>query len=166
MCKVKIGGIANDSIVDGPGLRLAIFMQGCSNKCHGCHNPQLQNFDGGKYFTCQEILDIAKKNPLIDAVTLSGGEPFCQPESLLELVKLFKANNYNIAVYSGFTFEKIRDNEKFAPVLEFINTLVDGPFILAQRNLSLKFRGSENQRIIDVQKSLVQNKIVLDKSWY
>ena len=107
MCKIKIGGIINDSIVDGPGLRLAIFMQGCSNKCPGCHNPHLQNFDGGKYFTCQEILDIAKKNPLID-----------------------------------------------------------GPFILEKRNLSLKFRGSENQHIIDVQKSLAQNKIVLDKFWY
>ncbi len=166
MCKIKIGGFENDSIVDGPGLRLTIFFQGCKKKCCGCHNPQLQDFNGGKFYTEQEIFDIAKSNPLLSGITFSGGEPFCQAENLIDLAKMFKEAGYHLAIYTGYTFEEILRNEKFLPLLKLTDTLIDGPFILEQRNLKLKFRGSDNQRIIDVQQSLKQNKIILDESWY
>lgn len=166
MHKIKVGGIVNDSVVDGPGLRLTIFFQGCKRKCCGCHNPQLQNFNGGNFFTEQEIFDIAKSNPLLNGITFSGGEPFCQAENLFYLAKMFKENNYHLAIYTGYTFEEIMNEEKFLPLLNLTDTLIDGPFILEKRNLKLKFRGSENQRIIDVQQSLKKNKIVLDDSWY
>jgi anaerobic ribonucleoside-triphosphate reductase activating protein len=166
MYKIKIGGIVNDSVVDGPGIRLTIFMQGCKKRCCGCHNPQLQNFEDGEYFTIQEIFNIAKSNPLLDGITFSGGEPFCQAQNLFYLAKMFKDNKYHLAIYSGYTFEEIINNEKFLPLLKLTDTLVDGPFILEKKNLQLKFCGSENQRIIDVQQSLQKDKIILDKNWY
>ena len=163
---LKIGGIENDSIVDGPGLRLTIFLQGCKNHCPGCHNPQLQDSNGGKYFSIEEIFNIAKKNPILDGITFSGGEPFLQANNLIGLAKLFKLNNYDIAIYSGYLFEDLIKSEINLELLKLINTLVDGPFILEKKDLSLKFRGSSNQRIINVQESLKQNKIILNQDWY
>lgn len=166
MHKLKIGGIVNDSVVDGPGLRLAVFLQGCKRKCPGCHNPHLQNFDGGKYIDINEIFHIAVSNPLLDGITFSGGEPLYQYENLFYLAKMFKERKYHLAIYSGYTFEEIMCQKEFLPLLELIDTLVDGPFILNQRNLELKFRGSENQRIINVPESIKENKIILDQQWY
>lgn len=164
--KLRVGGFEDDSIVDGPGIRFTIFLQGCKRGCPGCHNKELQNFDGGKDFYIKDIFNMAKKNPLLDGITFSGGEPFCQAENLYWLAKLFKQANYDLAIYSGYLYEElIQDKEKLR-LLELMDTLVDGPFVLAKRNLNLKFRGSENQRIIDVQKSLKHKKIILNKHWY
>ena len=165
-CKLRIGGFENDSIVDGPGIRFAIFLQGCKQRCVGCHNKRLQNFDGGKDFYIEEIFYMAKQNPLLDGITFSGGEPFCQAENLYWLAKLFKKENYDLAIYSGYLFEHLIREEKSLRLLELMDTLVDGPFVLEKRNLSLKFRGSENQRIIDVQKSLKHRKIIFNQYWY
>lgn len=164
--KLRIGGFANDSIVDGPGIRFTVFMQGCKRGCPGCHNKGLQNFDGGEDFYIEDIFEMVKKNPLLDGITFSGGEPFCQAKNLYLLAKLFKQANYDLAVYSGYLYEELIKDEEKLRLLELMDTLVDGPFILAKRNLNLKFRGSENQRIIDVQKSLKQKKIILNKHWY
>lgn len=164
--KLRIGGFENDSIVDGPGIRFTIFLQGCKQRCVGCQNKRLQNFDGGKDFYIEEIFYMAKKNPLLDGITFSGGEPFCQAENLYWLAKLFKEENYDLAVYSGYLFEDLIQEQKNLRLLKLMDTLVDGPFVLEKKNLSLRFRGSENQRIIDVQKSLEQGKIILNKRWY
>lgn len=163
---LKIGGLENDSIVDGPGLRLTIFLQGCKTHCPGCHNPQLQDLNGGQYFSAEEIFNIAKKNPLLDGITFSGGEPFLQAGNLIHLTGLFRQEHYDIAVYSGYLFENLIKEPASLKLLKLVDTLVDGPFLLERRNLSLKFRGSDNQRIIDVQESLRQNKIILNRSWY
>ncbi len=164
--KLRIGGFENDSIVDGPGIRFTIFLQGCKQRCIGCQNKRLQNFDGGKDFYIEEIFYMVQKNPLLDGITFSGGEPFCQAENLCWLAKLFKEKNYDLAVYSGYLFEDLIREQKNLRLLKLMDTLVDGPFVLEKKNLSLRFRGSENQRIIDVQKSLEHGKIILNKRWY
>ncbi len=155
---LRISGTINDSIVDGPGFRLTIFVQGCPHNCEGCHNPQTHDFNGGKDMTLTEILDMVHSNPLLDGVTFSGGEPFCQAGKLAELGREIKKAGLNIVTYTGYTFEYLLshadDSNNYRELIEVSDYIIDGPFVISQRDLTLKFRGSKNQRIIDVVKTL------------
>lgn len=161
---LKIAGTVSDSIVDGPGLRLAIFTQGCPHRCEGCHNPQTHDFDGGEDVTLESLLDKIKGNPLLDGVTYSGGEPFCQAKQLYELGVEIKKLGMNIVTYTGYTFEYLLEhsNEEncYEKLLFVTDYLIDGPFELDKKNILLKFRGSSNQRILHVPKSLEAKKAV------
>jgi anaerobic ribonucleoside-triphosphate reductase activating protein len=160
---LSVAGVMGDSIVDGPGIRTAIFVQGCIHHCPGCHNPESWPFEGGTPFTVAQLYALVKKNPLCRGVTFSGGEPFCQPEPLAALARKLKADGYEVAAYTGYTFEELLQGtpaQRF--LLDALDVLVDGRFVQEQRNLDLRFRGSENQRILDVPKSLAAGQAV----WY
>lgn len=166
--KLRISGIQNDSIVDGPGIRLAVFTQGCPHHCEGCHNPQTWDFEGGRLVDTKEIFDMIIKNPLLDGVTFSGGEPFCQCKALAELARMIRRNTkLNIMSYTGFEYEYLvshsTDENGYGELLDEIDRLMDGRFVLAERSLDLKFRGSRNQRFIDVKKSRESGSTVLVK---
>ena len=161
--ELRIAGTVNDSIVDGPGIRFTIFVQGCPHNCEGCHNPQTHDFNGGTVTTTEELLEKIKVNPLLDGVTFSGGEPFCQAEALAELGKQIKDLGLNVITYTGYTFEQLyenRDKNHWGELLGVTDYLIDGPFILAQKDWEIKFRGSSNQRYIDCRKSLEDGRAV------
>lgn len=152
---IRIAGLANDSIVDGPGLRLTVFTQGCPHHCPGCHNPQSHPLDGGEEMTTEQILEIARNNILLDGVTLSGGEPFVQAKACSEIARGAHALGLNVWCYTGYAFEELLNGSAdWRDLLEQVDVLVDGPFILANRTLDVPFRGSSNQRILDVPASL------------
>lgn len=159
--KIRIADIVNDSIVDGPGLRLTVFVQGCIHNCKGCHNPQTHSLDGGKIIDTEDIINAVKKNILLDGITFSGGEPFLQPEPLTEIAKEAKLLGLNVITYTGFTFEELLENDDFRSLLNFSDYIIDGKFEEDKKSLSIKFRGSANQRIIDVKKSLSLNKAII-----
>lgn len=155
--ELRIAGTVNDSIVDGPGIRFTIFTQGCPHHCEGCHNPQTHDFDGGEIVDTEELLEKIKGNPLLDGVTFSGGEPFCQAKALAAIGEQIKAWGLNIITYTGYEFEVLyenRDKNDWGRLLEVTDILIDGKFILAQRDWNIKFRGSSNQRYLDCQNSL------------
>ena len=161
--EIRIAGTVNDSIVDGPGYRYTIFTQGCPHHCPGCHNPETHPFEGGRGVDTQTIIDQFRENPLLDGITLSGGDPLCQPEACLVLAQAAHGCGLTVWAYTGYTWEtllKESDPARMA-LLREIDVLVDGPFILAQRSLELKFCGSRNQRLIDVKKSLQAGAVVL-----
>lgn len=159
---IRLAGLVPESIVDGPGLRFAIFVQGCPHRCEGCHNPETHDFNAGRLADTERLFQKIQEYPLIHGVTFSGGEPFCQPEPLAALAKALKAAGYHLMCYSGYTFEELLERSKedlhTRELLERLDLLVDGRFELAQRSLELKFRGSRNQRILDVPKSLAAGK--------
>jgi len=161
---IRIAGIENDSIVDGPGFRLAVFTQGCPHHCPGCHNPETHPFDKGKEVDTEKIIRMMEDNPLLDGITLTGGDPFCQPAACAILAKAARETGLNVWAYSGWTFEELlKKAEEDADIMEVLkntDVLIDGPFVLAQRTLELRFRGSRNQRQIDVKKSLAQGKAI------
>lgn len=160
---IRISGVINDSIVDGPGIRLTIFTQGCPHRCEGCHNPQTHDFDGGEDVTIESLLEKVKGNPLLDGVTFSGGEPFCQAKQLYELGLEVKKAGMNVVTYTGYLYEYLTENANsenyYSELLSVTDYLVDGPFVLSKRDILLKFKGSSNQRIIDVKKSLAEKKV-------
>ena len=159
--KLRIAGTVNDSIVDGPGLRYAVFTQGCPHDCPGCHNPQTHDFSGGKDIDTSEILAQIRKNPLLDGLTLTGGEPFCQCTACVALAQGAHAHGLNVWCYRGDTFEElINGKAEWRVLLQNIDMLVDGPFLLEKRSLDCRFRGSSNQRLIDVPKSLMANRAI------
>jgi len=161
--RFRLSGIVNDSIVDGPGLRLAVFMQGCPYGCPGCYNPQTHDVMGGREADTEEVRAMLKKNPLLDGLTLSGGEPLLQPQAAREMAEMAKAQGLNVWCYTGDTVEHMLKNR--APdvmaALEYVDVLVDGPFILEQKSLDLRFRGSRNQRLINMPATLKAGKAVL-----
>ena len=161
--ELRIAGTVNDSIVDGPGIRFTIFTQGCPHNCEGCHNPQTHDFNGGTLVDTDELLAKIKGNPLLDGATFSGGEPFCQAPVLAELGKQIHALGLNIVTYTGYTFEELyaeRDKHGWGDLLKVTDYLIDGPFILAQKDWVIKFRGSSNQRYIDCQASLAAGRAI------
>ncbi len=160
--KIKLATyLEPDSIVDGEGIRTVIWTQGCSHNCKGCHNPSTHDFKGGFSCDTKEIISDINKLKYQNGITFSGGDPMFQPEACGEIAKAAKKKGLNIWCYTGFTFEALLINPKTLEFLKNIDVLVDGKFILSQRSLNLKFRGSENQRIIDVQKSLKENRVIL-----
>lgn len=152
--KLRLAGIVDESVVDGNGFRMTVFVQGCPHRCEGCHNMSSWDFDGGETVTLDYIADAVKKNPLLDGVTLSGGEPFEQAESAAVLAAWLHENGYNVWTYTGYTLEQLlRQGGDKLKLLKQTDVLVDGPFVLARRNLMLRFRGSDNQRLIDMNKT-------------
>lgn len=160
--KIRLAGLMNDSIVDGPGMRLAVFTQGCPHHCPGCHNPQSHDFEGGEWGDTDEILAMAEENILLDGITLTGGEPFCQPEPCADIARRAHAAGLNVWCYTGYLFETLaKGTTEQQELLQHIDVLVDGSFLMAEKTLDKRFRGSANQRIIDVPASLAANQLVL-----
>ena len=159
--KIRLYGTVNDSIVDGPGLRYVIFTQGCLHHCPGCHNPDSHAIDGGYIEDTEQCLLEIDQNPLLDGVNLSGGEPFLQATALIHFVQKVKKRHLHVMIYSGYTFEEILelgDEEK--KLLSLCDTLVDGKFILSLKSMELLYKGSSNQRIIDIQASLKTHMVI------
>ncbi len=158
---LDLSGIVSDSIVDGPGIRTTIFSQGCPHHCPGCHNPETWAFGVGTSIPVEDVVDIVRSNPLCRGVTFSGGEPFAQAAAFAKLGRILKEQGYEVASYSGYTFEALLSGTpEQRELLETIDILIDGPFLLAKKSLEIAFRGSKNQRILDVQKSIAQGRAV------
>jgi anaerobic ribonucleoside-triphosphate reductase activating protein len=159
---LTIGGIESESIVDGPGFRYVVFVQGCCFSCAGCHNSELQSFDGGRKISPEEILKPIKENPLLSGLTLSGGEPFTQAAACANLAREVHALGLTVMTYTGYTWEALTSSSRsdWAALIHETDILVDGPFIQEQKNIGLTFRGSSNQRLIDVKKSLAEGKVI------
>jgi len=155
---MKIAGHIHDSIVDGPGLRFVVFAQGCDKDCEGCHNPEARIAGGGFDKAADDIIREMLSNPLTDGLTLSGGEPFLQAGECVKLATAAKSNGLGVWVFTGYTFEELmkraKTDRETGELMELAEVLIDGPFILAQRSLELKWRGSRNQRVINLPKSL------------
>jgi anaerobic ribonucleoside-triphosphate reductase activating protein len=163
MALIKISGTVDDSVVDGEGYRFTIFTQGCPHGCEGCHNPQTHDFNGGKVADTDAIFREICENPLLSGVTFSGGEPFCQPIPLTALGQKLHEKGFNIWTFTGYTLEELQDmqNPAIEALLAEIDVLVDGRFILGERDLTLSFCGSRNQRIIDMKATRTAGHIVL-----
>lgn len=159
---LRLAGFAGDSIVDGPGIRFTTFCQGCPHHCPGCQNPETWPFEGGFEVTPEEVVEHVKRNPLTRGVTFSGGEPFAQAAAHAELARQLKAAGYEVASYTGYTFEQLLEEQDPAKLdlLQQLDILVDGPFRQEELSLELRFRGSANQRILNVPQSLTQGKAV------
>jgi len=157
---IKYADIVNESVVDGLGVRVTAFLQGCPRHCPGCHNPLLLSSDGGTEIGEEELADLLldRISPIHRGITFSGGDPLAQADALLNVIFLIRRRNpaLDIWVYTGYDFQQVKE----LPVMRFIDVLVDGPFILEQRDLQAPFRGSKNQRIIDVRKSLESNEVI------
>ena len=158
---LKYSGLILNDISAAPGLCVSFFTQGCPHRCPGCHNPETWDFGCGTTVPVEAIVDIVRSNPLCRGVTFSGGEPFDQPEDSLTLALAAKESGLNVWSYSGYLFEQLLADEKKSQLLKELDVLVDGPFVLSQRSLALAWRGSRNQRVIDVPKSLAAGEVVL-----
>ena len=153
--------LQSDSIVDGEGIRTVIWTQGCGHHCKGCHNPETWSFEEGYLIDVKDVINEIDNLSGQDGITFSGGDPLYQVDACLKIAKHCKERDLNVWCYTGFLYEDLLKNDKYLELLKYIDVLVDGPFILSQRSLDLKFKGSENQRVIDVPNSLKENKIVL-----
>lgn len=164
MAQIRIAGIVAESVVDGPGLRYTVFTQGCRHDCKGCHNPHTHDFEGGYSVDTDDLFAEMMADPLIKGMTFSGGDPFEQPAPLAELAAKVHAAGRDIISYTGYTYEQLLDkaaeNPSIMDLLKETDVLIDGPFVLEERNLTLKFRGSNNQRVIDVKKSLELGRVI------
>ena len=162
---IRLFGLVTDSIVDGPGFRVSIFTQGCPHHCEGCHNPGSHDPAAGKEWTLDEVEKKFTGNPLLDGITLTGGEPFQQPAACAELARRAHQKGLNVWSYSGYTYEKLRElakqDEGVNALLSEIDVLVDGPFRLNERSLVLLYCGSKNQRLIDMKKTRKTGEVVL-----
>ncbi len=165
---LRIAGTLQDSIVDGPGIRYVVFTQGCPHHCPGCHNPQTHDFSGGRTVKVDQILAEIASNPLLGGVTFSGGEPFSQAAALVPLAEGVKAQKKHLMIYTGYVLEDLQEmpDRSVQRLLELADVLVDGPFVLAERDLTLQYKGSANQRVIDLKKTRAAGEIVLYKSDY
>ena len=163
--KLQIAGIVDDSIVDGDGCRLTVFAQGCARRCPGCQNPETQPMEGGHAIDTAAILQQMAENPILSGVTFSGGEPFLQPAPLASLARAVHQRGLDVWSYSGFTLEELakraEKDKATRALLNELDVLVDGPYEEEQRDLTLHFRGSRNQRVIDMKKTRKAGRIVL-----
>ena len=160
--KIKLAAdLQPDSIVDGEGVRVVLWTQGCPHQCKGCHNPQTHDFNGGVEVDVEEVIEALSEIKHQDGLTLSGGDPVCQSEACYEISKAAHTMGMNVWCYTGFTYEAMLQSPSKRKLLEEIDVLVDGKFILEEKSYDLHFRGSRNQRIIDVQKSLKEERVVL-----
>lgn len=163
---LRVHGVVCDSVVDGPGLRDVVFVQGCPHRCPGCQNPGSWDFEGGSVVDVADIISIIPSSPLTSGVTFSGGEPFCQASPLVEIAKHAKKKGLNLWVYTGYTWEELMklSDPAVRELLSYVDALVDGRYLQEERNISLPYRGSRNQRLIDVQMSLKTNLLFLWES--
>lgn len=161
---IRIFGLADESIVDGPGLRFSVFVQGCTHACPGCHNPESHSPVGGELRSVDSIVRQIHENKLIKDVTLSGGEPFEQACECAHLAARLKDDGYGIWAFTGYLYEDLLKMSKedgcIADLLDHIDVLVDGPFVESLRSLELDWRGSSNQRVIDMAKTRESGKVV------
>ena len=157
---IRLGGIIYNSLVNGPGMRTVLFMQGCEHKCPGCHNPSSWDMSGGCLFDIDNLINELTSDPLLDGVTISGGEPFMQIEELFYLLKELKVHDINVWVYTGFKYETLK--ETLPNIFKYIDVLVDGKFIKDLYNKDLNYRGSSNQRVIDVRHSNIWEVTVIE----
>ncbi|MCL2054033.1 MAG: anaerobic ribonucleoside-triphosphate reductase activating protein [Oscillospiraceae bacterium] len=162
--KIKLAGVANDSIVDGPGLRYTLFTQGCPHGCEGCQNPQTHDFCGGRESNINEALNQITSNKLLDGVTFSGGEPFCQARALYRLGLQVKGLGLSLITYTGYTYEELCENADnkncYRELLSVTDYLVDGRFDIGKKDYRLRFKGSSNQRVIDVRRSMAAGRAI------
>jgi anaerobic ribonucleoside-triphosphate reductase activating protein len=167
---IYLSGYIEDSIVDGPGLRTVLFTQGCDKDCLGCHNPDSRPRAGGTPYSPEELYEKIAANPLCAGVTFSGGEPLLQAGALLPLARLIKGAGLSLSVYSGDTIEAILERGCGAQLelLAIADVLIDGPFVEADKSLSLPFRGSRNQRVLDSARSISEGRAVRceDTAWF
>lgn len=162
--ELNLCGIEPESIVDGKGIRFVVFVQGCPHRCPGCHNPQSHPFEGGTVVEISELFRRMCEDPLLKGVTFSGGEPFCQPGPLAELGRMAHGHGLDVTTYTGYWYEdllKLHRPEVDA-LLGQTDVLIDGPFLLEQRDLTLRFRGSRNQRVIDLNETRRAGRVVLE----
>lgn len=153
--------IIRGTTVDGPGFRTSIYLAGCTHKCFGCHNPQSHDPNVGDKMSLKDIMAIVEDEDF--DVTLSGGDPLFNPDALIPLLEALKNNRRNIWIYTGFSWEEIVASPYLLNAVRLADTVVDGPFIMDLRDPDLPFRGSSNQRIIDIQSSLSRGVIVKTK---
>ena len=160
---LRIAGVEPESIVDGPGFRYAVFTQGCPRNCPGCHNPQTHPFEGGRLVDIRDLFREICGNPLLRGVTFSGGEPFCQPAPLAELGRMVHGRGLDVTAFTGYLYEELTAmrNPAVDRLLAQTDILIDGPFVLAQKDLSLRFRGSRNQRVIDMNETRRLGRVTL-----
>ena len=161
---IRLYGTAADSIVDGPGLRYAVFVQGCTHECPGCHNLESQPACGGTVRAIDDIVDESEANGLVGGVTLSGGEPFEQCAACLSLARKLKAQGLGLWIYSGYLYEDLlagRPDPLAPELLACCDVLVDGPFVQALNSYDLTWKGSSNQRVIDLAASREAGAVVL-----
>ena len=149
---LRIHSIVQESIVDGPGIRMAVFVQGCPHRCPGCHNPQTHDFSGGHLVSVSSVFEQYKENPLLRGITFTGGEPFCQAEALVALGRLVRQSGGTVITYTGYLYEDLlemaKDHPEIGDLISISDWLIDGPYVESLRSLELDFRGSSNQRII------------------
>jgi len=155
---LQVAGIKRESLFDGPGIRMTLFVQGCPRDCYGCHNPETRDPHGGVEMDIKEVLEYINKSQNLDGITYSGGEPFMQAEPLAVLGQEIKRLGLHLITYTGYTFEEIWErsvySESDADLLRATQILVDGPYLHDEKELNFPFKGSKNQRIIDVASSL------------
>ncbi|AEG14547.1 anaerobic ribonucleoside-triphosphate reductase activating protein [Desulfofundulus kuznetsovii DSM 6115] len=161
--RLRLNGMVYESVVDGPGLRDVVFVQGCPHRCAGCQNPGSWDFGGGTEVDIANVLVSLPSSPLVSGITFSGGEPFCQAAALVEVARQVKARGLDIWVYTGYTWEELlaHPDPAVKRLLVLADVVIDGRFVQAEADLSLPFRGSRNQRLIDVKKSLQTGRVIL-----
>ena len=156
---LRVAGVVENSFTDGPGVRFALFVQGCPHHCPGCHNPQTHDFAGGSETTVGALLAALDEDPLVSGLTLSGGEPFCQAAACAKLARAAHERGKDVWTWSGWTYEQLRQKAATEPdvaeLLRQTDVLVDGPFIEAQRDLDLEWRGSANQRVLELKDGFI-----------
>lgn len=164
---LHLAGVVEESIVDGPGIRYTIFVQGCPHHCPGCHNPQTHAFSSGTDTPISDLLAQIDRKPYLKGVTFSGGEPFCQAEALCVLAKELKSRGKHLMAYTGYTLEELLSQKDpcILSLLEQLDLLVDGRFIEEKKSIELKFRGSTNQRILNVPASLAAQSPIWEESY-
>jgi len=162
---LRLCGEVTESITDGPGIRYVVFTQGCPHYCPGCHNPESHSFTDGYLVSEEKVIAEILRNPLLDGVTFSGGEPFMQAAELTVVAAAVKAKGLNVIVFSGYTFEELielsADRPGYMDLLHLTDILIDGRFEIDKKSMDLRFRGSTNQRAIDVPASLKKGEAVL-----
>lgn len=160
--KVQIAGVVNESVTDGPGFRTTIFFQGCRHHCLGCHNPQTWSGEGGDSLEIEDLIDQIPYSPLIKGITLSGGDPFFQPQAAAVIARDCKNHQKDVWAYTGFTWEQLmaQGDQDRLELLNSCDVLVDGPFMQTLLRYDLPFRGSSNQRLIAVQESLLAGRVI------
>jgi anaerobic ribonucleoside-triphosphate reductase activating protein len=166
---IRIAGVVRESIVDGPGLRFAVFTQGCAHHCPECQNPETWDFEGGYDCGIDKILKAMDENPLLDGITMSGGDPLYQAEASYSLCSKVKEKGLNVVVFTGYTYEELMELEKKDPWIEKLlgvtDILIDGRYEKDKRDLTLIFRGSSNQRVIDMNASRKEGRAVLHERY-
>ncbi len=165
--ELRIAGVTEESVVDGPGIRLVIYAQGCLQSCPGCHNPETQDLEGGTLVTLKELAEKICRNPFLDGLTFSGGEPFLQAQAFARLAQEFKPRGLTLVTYTGYTFEYLYNESRrdlsIYRLLRATDLLIDGPYLQEKRDLNLLYRGSRNQRIINVSRTLSSGNLSVDE---